>query len=147
MFQINKKTYNFLNKDPPPPKKIYLCRILFGQFGVNKRVLYVGLWYLDLIWYYVYATLFTLSNTTSKSRFSLLTASQLSKIFSFLWIIHAIFWLASSHFRKELKYYKYYISIHVNTGIFLWYNLCFILLNAKYFRFLINGLMHNYMIF
>lgn len=141
MFQINKKTYNFLNKEPPPPlKKIYLCRKLFGQFGVNKRVLYVGLWYLDLIWYYVYATLFTLSNTTSKSRFSLLTASQLSKIFSFLWIIHAIFWLASSHFRKEIKYYQYYISIHVNTGIFLWYNLCFILLNAKYFRFLINGL-------
>lgn len=49
MFQINKKTYNFLNKEPPPPKKIYLCRVLFGQFGVNKRVLYVGLWYLDLI--------------------------------------------------------------------------------------------------
>lgn len=48
MFQINKKTY-FLNKEPPPPKKIYLCRVLFGQFGVNKRVLYVGLWYLDLI--------------------------------------------------------------------------------------------------
>lgn len=142
MFQINKKTYNFLNKEPPspPPKKIYLCRVLFGQFGVNKRVLYVGLWYLDLIWYYVYATLFTLSNTTSKSRFSLLTASQLSKIFSFLWIIHAIFWLASSHFSKEIKYYSYFISIHVNTGIFLWYNLCFILLNAKYFRFLINGL-------
>lgn len=42
MFQINKKTYNFLNKEPPP-KKIYLCRVLFGQFGVNKRVLYVGL--------------------------------------------------------------------------------------------------------